>query len=106
VLTRQVRELVTKHGFALDLVLPLVTSNPARVLKLERTGRLAAECDADIVVLAPGTLEVREVIAQGRRVVIDGRSVLREKFLAKSKRVLHLVGDEAPEGVEQEVGHH
>jgi beta-aspartyl-dipeptidase (metallo-type) len=104
VLSRQLRELVTTHGFSLDVVLPLVTSNPARVLKLERAGRLAEGCDADLVVLGRGSLEVREVIAQGRRVVIDGHCVLREQFLAKSKRVLHLVGDEAPEGVEQEIG--
>lgn len=64
ILAHQVRELVTNHGFSLDLVLPLATSTPARVLKLEKKGRLDAGCDADVLVLAPGTLEVREVIAR------------------------------------------
>lgn len=57
-LAQQVRGVVTRHGFTLDLVLPLVTSNSARVLRLEKKGRLDAGCDADLFVLAPDTLEV------------------------------------------------
>jgi beta-aspartyl-dipeptidase (metallo-type) len=90
----QLRTLVAKHDFTLDLALPLVTTNPARILKLQRKGRLAPGCDADILVLDRGTLDLREVIARGRRMVIDGQLAVREKFLEKSKRNVTLVGDE------------
>src|SRR6185369_10746763 len=38
-------------GQPLERVLPAFTSNPARLLRLERKGRLAAGADADLVVL-------------------------------------------------------
>ncbi len=85
--------LVVKQGFSLDLVLPLVTSNPARILKLEGKGRLESGCDADVIILERGSLAIRDVIARGKRVVTDGTPTLHEKFLEQSKRSISLVGD-------------
>jgi beta-aspartyl-dipeptidase (metallo-type) len=90
---RQLCELVVKHDYSLDLVLPLVTTNPATVLKLEGKGTLEEGRDADILVLDRGTLAVREVIARGRRMVSDGSPCERERFLQKSYRNIDLVGD-------------
>jgi len=87
---------VTAHGYSLDLVLPLVTANPARILKLPRKGQIAAGCDADLLIVEPDTLAVRDVIARGRRVVQHGQVVHREKFLEKSKRAVEIIGDNAP----------
>ena len=96
---RQLCQLVVKHGYTLDLVLPMATSTPARVLKLESKGCLAEGKDADVIVLDEGTLEIREVITNGERRMADGRLLKREKFLEKSKRHVTLIGAEAPPGL-------
>jgi beta-aspartyl-dipeptidase (metallo-type) len=93
---RQICGLVVKHQYTLDLVLPLATTNPATVLKLERKGTVEVGKDADIVILSKGSLDIRDVIARGRRMVADGEPVVREKFLEKSKRNIELVGDQFP----------
>jgi beta-aspartyl-dipeptidase (metallo-type) len=90
---RQLCELVVKHGYSVDFVLPLVTRNPATVLKLENKATLEVGCDADILLLDRGTLAVREVIAGGRRMVSDGSPVEHETFLEKSYRNIDLVGE-------------
>lgn len=89
----QLCALVVTHGYTLDFVLPLVTTNPARVLKLERKGGLEVGKDADVLILSRDTVEIRDVVARGRRMVVDGRVVAREKFLSKSSRSIDLVGD-------------
>ena len=94
----QLCELVVKLGMPLEQVLAFATTNVARVLKLAPKGRIAEGCDADLLVLGAGTLEMREVIARGRRMVVGGEPVVREAFLEKSSRRWHLVGDKAPEG--------
>ena len=92
----QFQQLVTKHGYALEVVLPLVTSNPAGVLKLKKKGRIEVGCDADILVVEDGVVEIRDVIARGKRVVTDGVPTIRDRFLEKSKRAVVIDGDEAP----------
>jgi beta-aspartyl-dipeptidase (metallo-type) len=80
----------------LETVLRLVTANTARVLQLSGKGTLAEGCDADVVVLQKGSLDIREVIARGRRMVIGGQTVARERFLEKSSRNYALVGRQQP----------
>jgi adenine deaminase len=93
---RQFCELVVKHGYSLDMVLPLFTSSTARALKLEKKGCLKEGIDADVVVLSHDSLDVRTVIARGRFMVRDGEPIVREKWLEKSKREIVLVGDQFP----------
>ncbi|HEY0378489.1 MAG TPA: beta-aspartyl-peptidase [Pyrinomonadaceae bacterium] len=94
-LSEQIRDCVVNHRFPLELVLRLVTSNTARVLKLDRKGRLAAGMDADVLVLRKGSLEIREVIAGGRRMMRDGRVVVSEKFLEDSNRMISVSGNKS-----------
>jgi beta-aspartyl-dipeptidase (metallo-type) len=70
-LLAQVRACVA-NGFALADVLPVVTSNTARVLKLHSKGRIAAGADADLAVLEIGSLELVDVIAGGQHLVRGG----------------------------------
>jgi beta-aspartyl-dipeptidase (metallo-type) len=91
--SREVRGLVTEHGMTLDQVLPFVTTNTARVLKLEHKGALEPGKAADLVVLDRDALEVREVISLGRRMVIDGQLAVREQFLEGSDRQVTLTGE-------------
>jgi beta-aspartyl-dipeptidase (metallo-type) len=96
--------LVVKHGYSLDQVLPLVTSNTASVLKLEKKGCLEVGKDADVLLVERGTLDIRHVIARGRRMVSDGEPIVREKFLEKSFRGIDLVGDKFPGHLSTAVG--
>lgn len=92
----QFRSLVLREGFPLERVLPIVTLNPARAVKLDhRKGTVEPAKDADLVVLDRDTLDVREVIARGNRMVVDGRVVVRENFVENSYRTIRLTGDKA-----------
>jgi beta-aspartyl-dipeptidase (metallo-type) len=95
----QICELVVKHKLPLELVLPFVTINTARILELKSKGRIEKGCDADLLVLTEGSLEIREVIAGGKRLVIDGECVARSRFLEDSNRNVKLVGAKAEEPV-------
>jgi beta-aspartyl-dipeptidase (metallo-type) len=66
-------------GQPLERVLPAFTRNPARLLRLERKGRLAAGADADLVVLDRDGA-VAEVMARGRWHVREGKAVVRGTF--------------------------
>jgi beta-aspartyl-dipeptidase (metallo-type) len=71
-----VREALAR-GMKLEAVLPAMTSNPARLLRLSRKGRIAAGNDADLVVLddryAAHTVMVRgEIHVQDGTVVRPG----------------------------------
>jgi beta-aspartyl-dipeptidase (metallo-type) len=87
----QVRECVTQHRHSIEHVLPLVTANAAKVLKLPRKGCLKPGADADILVLRAQSLELSDVFARGRRLVERGRLTKAERFLQSSNRkvVLH-----------------
>lgn len=51
---RFLRAMCLEEGWPLEEVLPLMTSNPARILKLASKGRIAVGCDADILLLQVG----------------------------------------------------
>jgi beta-aspartyl-dipeptidase (metallo-type) len=91
--------LVVKHGVPLEQMLALSTANPARVLKLDGKGGLAVGKDADVLVLERQTLGIREVIARGRRMVVNGEPIVRDNFVEKSSRRWSLVGAKHPEGI-------
>jgi beta-aspartyl-dipeptidase (metallo-type) len=61
-----------QRGERLERVLPAFTANPARLLRLDRKGRLVPGADADLVVLGTDAA-VAHVMARGRWQVRDGR---------------------------------
>jgi len=69
------------RGHPLERVLPAMTSNVARLLRLPGKGRIAAGCDADLVALGD-RVDVRHVMANGRWMVQDGAPVRRGTFEA------------------------
>jgi beta-aspartyl-dipeptidase (metallo-type) len=75
-----VREAVLGEGVPLGTALQVVTSNPARILKLRGKGRLAPGADADVTLLDPKTLEIRGVIAKGRWMMRDGQLLAKGTF--------------------------
>ncbi|HKP73531.1 MAG TPA: amidohydrolase family protein [Pyrinomonadaceae bacterium] len=94
-LFQQIRACVLEHNFPLADTLAHVTANTANVLHLERKGRLEPARDADLLVLSKDTLEIKDVIARGRRLVRDGRLAFGENFLSESNRRIRLEGKKA-----------
>lgn len=72
------RELLAR-GVPLERALPAFTSNPARVLRLPRKGRIVVGADADLVAL-DGEGRVHAAIAGGIVHVRDGRLARRGMF--------------------------
>ncbi len=69
------------RGLALEQVLPAITSNPARLLRLSGKGRVETGCDADLVVLDQA-LAITDVMARGRWHVLDGHQQISGTFEA------------------------
>jgi len=70
---------LARRGHALNRVLPAMTSNVARLLRLSGKGRIAEGSDADLVFFGED-LDVRHVMAAGRWMVRDGVPVIRGAF--------------------------
>jgi beta-aspartyl-dipeptidase (metallo-type) len=88
----QIRRSVQKGCVDFHRLLSLVTSNTATVLKLQNKGKLAPGKAADVLVLRAELLELKDVIAGGKRLFRNGRLDFKESFLEKSDRVINLVG--------------
>jgi beta-aspartyl-dipeptidase (metallo-type) len=94
----QVCDCIVNHGFPVEQVLPLVTSNTARILKWDEKGTLERGKMADVLVLERDTFKLRHVWSKGRCMVRDGELVARAAWLKDSKREIVLEGDERPRG--------
>jgi beta-aspartyl-dipeptidase (metallo-type) len=80
ILHREWRHILRTNKLALADALPLVTSNVARVLKLDdRKGSLKPGMDADIVLL-DDALSVDTVLCRGKLMVKGGEPVVKELF--------------------------
>jgi beta-aspartyl-dipeptidase (metallo-type) len=88
----QIRSCIVDHGFAIENVLPLVTSNTANALKLKNKGKIAKGFVADLLVIEKDTFELRDVFCRGRLMMQEGKAVATEKFLKESNRNIELRG--------------
>jgi beta-aspartyl-dipeptidase (metallo-type) len=84
-LPQTLRELLAR-GHGLEAVLPAMTSNVARLLRLPGKGRIAAGADADLLCLG-GRGQVRHVMARGRWMVQDGEPSVRGLFERPEGRI-------------------
>ncbi len=91
----QIRRCSEQGCVEFQRLLALVTLNTAAVLKLENKGVLAPGKAADVLILKAKSLELRDVIAGGKRLFRDGRLDFQEAYLKKSNRVVNLVGEAA-----------
>ncbi len=79
-LFQEVRIAVQEHGIPLERALKVVTTNPARIYRLEEKGEIAAGKDADIVLLNKKDLTINQVIAKGKIHVKEGKAILKGVF--------------------------
>ncbi|HEY4552674.1 MAG TPA: beta-aspartyl-peptidase [Bacillaceae bacterium] len=79
-LFNEVRDAILKEGIPAGVALKVITENPAAILKLEQKGQVAEGKDADLVLLDAKTLEIDTVIAMGRVMVENGRTVVKGTF--------------------------
>lgn len=75
-----IKEAVLDANIPLETVLPVVTSNVARILKLEQKGRIEVAKDADILLLNATTLDIDTVLAKGRIMVKNGEAIVYGTF--------------------------
>jgi beta-aspartyl-dipeptidase (metallo-type) len=68
---RELRDAVLQENIPLETALKVLTSNPARILKLRRKGQLAPGLDADLLLL-DADLNLHSVFAMGERMVENG----------------------------------
>ena len=92
-LLEQIRVCILEHKFPIEQILPCVTANTAQVLKLNNKGTLEAGKSADLLILEKETLEIREVISGGKRLLKEGEIAFKEAFLQDSNRNVRLVGE-------------
>lgn len=88
----QIRACFQEKILPLEQLLSLVTANTAAVLKFSAKGILEAGRDADIVLIKKRVFEIRDVIANGRIMIKNGKLCTEEKFLNESNRKIELQG--------------
>jgi beta-aspartyl-dipeptidase (metallo-type) len=92
-LYEQMCRCVVQHGMPLEQVLPFFTSNTARILKLEHKGTFDPGNAGDILILERDTLDLRDVLSNGKCMVKDGELAISEGFLKDSNRSVILIGE-------------
>lgn len=77
---REMRDAVLTEGIALEDALKPVTSNPAKLLKLEHKGKIVENADADLVLAEEATLELLSVFAKGVLMIHEKEVLVKGTF--------------------------
>lgn len=78
-LIKGIKECVFKEDIPLEIAIRAITSNPAKILKLNKKGRIEINLDADICLLDEN-LDVDMVIAKGKIMVQNKQPVVYGMF--------------------------
>lgn len=78
-LLKEVKECITRENIPLEIAIKPITSNPAKILKLENKGRIAEGMDADFCIMTQ-ELDLDTVIAKGQVMVEGGEIIVRGNF--------------------------
>ncbi|MCC5802908.1 beta-aspartyl-peptidase [Rossellomorea vietnamensis] len=79
-LYKEVKDAVLMENIPLETAIRVITSNPAKILKLKQKGRVEVEKDADLVLLDQETLDVNTVFARGKLMVENGEAIVKGTF--------------------------
>lgn len=77
---REMRDAVLTEGIALEDALKTVTSNPAKLLRLEHKGKIVENADADLVLAEEATLELLSVFAKGVLMIHEKEVLVKGTF--------------------------
>lgn len=76
---RELRDAILNENLPAEIALKVLTSNPAKILKLRRKGKIANGMDADLILLDSG-YNLLSVIALGEMVMADGKLLKRGAY--------------------------
>jgi len=76
----ETKEAIKKYDIKIEDAIKVITSNVARVLKLENKGTITEGKDADLVMVNKDTLDIDLVIAMGKIMVKDGEPIVKGTF--------------------------
>lgn len=79
-LFEQIWETVRKHSFSIEDILPLVTTNTARALKLSTKGQIKEQFDADLLLLERERFSLQYVFANGQQMLRKGEVIVKGTF--------------------------
>ncbi|KSU62081.1 isoaspartyl dipeptidase [[Bacillus] enclensis] len=79
-LFQEVRDAVMVEGIPLETAIKVITSNPAKILKLKTKGQIQNGMDADLVLLDVKSLKIHTVLAKGKIMVENGEAVVKGTF--------------------------
>lgn len=79
------KDAVLTEGVELEKALQVITTNPARILKLDQKGSIEVQKDADLVFLDPQTLDIESVIAKGQLMIHQKEILVRGTFESSPK---------------------
>ena len=77
---REMKDAVLKDGVSLENALKPVTSNPAKLLKLENKGRIVENADADLILAEENSLELLSVFAKGVLMIHEKEVLVKGTF--------------------------
>jgi len=75
-----VRDAILNEEISIDNAIKVITSNPAKNLKLASKGNLKPSLDADIVIVDSDSLEIDTVIAMGKTMISNKNIIVKGTF--------------------------
>lgn len=79
-LYHEVKLAIRDQGIKIEDALKVITSNVARVLKLNTKGKIQKGFDADVVIVKEDDLSIDKVYAKGRLMVDNGEAIIKGTF--------------------------
>ena len=74
------KALVLQHNVSLENAITIVSSTPAKRLKLHHKGKIEVGYDADIVLCKKTTLDIVHVVARGKQLVKHSKALIKGMF--------------------------
>lgn len=79
-LYKEVRDAIVQEGVDISSALKVVTSNPAKILKLHQKGIIEVGKDADVVFINRDSFELETVIAKGQMMMHEKELLVKGTF--------------------------
>lgn len=79
-LYREVRDSILESGVKIEDAIRVITSNVADNFKFARKGRISPGCDADLVLVDSGSMEIKDVFAKGKKMIENEKVIVKGTF--------------------------